>query len=185
MSSFSNNQVKTGFSVPEDEPANADQLPTLSSLGEELIELDSRKQYLTLRDKAYEYLARREHSRSELLRKLARFDKLDQSEALLTELVEMGHQSDQRFAEQISRARVSAGKGPMMLLQELSRNKIDAIIIEELMATLIDQWHGLAETVRVKKFGTKLPSDYKEWARQSRFLQQRGFTTEQIRSFTR
>jgi len=37
------------------------------------------------------------------------------------------------------------------------------------------------DLVRQKKFGKAMPADYKEQARQSRFLQYRGFSTEQIR----
>jgi regulatory protein len=35
--------------------------------------------------------------------------------------------------------------------------------------------------VRRKRFGDEPPQDYKERARQSRFLQYRGFTSDQIR----
>jgi regulatory protein len=34
--------------------------------------------------------------------------------------------------------------------------------------------------VRHKRFGSELPEDFKERARQARFLQYRGFTTDQI-----
>jgi len=35
--------------------------------------------------------------------------------------------------------------------------------------------------VRSKRFGDAMPEDFKERARQARFLQYRGFTSEQIR----
>ena len=41
----------------------------------------------------------------------------------------------------------------------------------------------LAARVRTSKFGSQPPSSYREWAKQARFLQQRGFTAEQIGSF--
>ena len=40
----------------------------------------------------------------------------------------------------------------------------------------------MARSVREKKFGPERPADYRERARQSRFLQYRGFTGEQIQS---
>ena len=153
------------------------------SLTSELEELETRKQFARLRDKAYEYLARREHSRSELARKLSRFDQLEQKQDLLNELEKMGHQSDQRFAEQLARARVSAGKGPVLLQQEPGQHQIDSVIVETVMEGLSEQWRVLAEEVRCKKFGDVPPQDYKSWAKQSRFLQQRGFTSSQIPSF--
>jgi regulatory protein len=39
--------------------------------------------------------------------------------------------------------------------------------------------------VREKKFGSALPADFRERSRQMRFLQQRGFTAEQIRGIFR
>ena len=42
------------------------------------------------------------------------------------------------------------------------------------------EWQDFIAGVREKKFGKKLPADYKEQAKQSRFLQYRGFTGEQI-----
>jgi regulatory protein len=38
-----------------------------------------------------------------------------------------------------------------------------------------------AETARHKRFGAPLPQDFAGRARQARFLQQRGFSAEQIR----
>ena len=47
-------------------------------------------------------------------------------------------------------------------------------------------WITAAREVRERKFGAGSPADYKERARQSRFLQYRGFTGEQIaRTFKR
>ncbi|MEM7195912.1 MAG: hypothetical protein AAF402_13235, partial [Pseudomonadota bacterium] len=47
--------------------------------------------------------------------------------------------------------------------------------IDQVMLEFEDQWCSLAEEARVKKFGTELPVNYPDWARQARFLQQRGF----------
>ena len=42
------------------------------------------------------------------------------------------------------------------------------------------KWPTLAAEVRCRKFGEQAPASYKDWARQARFLQQRGFTTEHV-----
>jgi hypothetical protein len=44
-----------------------------------------------------------------------------------------------------------------------------------------ENWLADAERVRRKKFGDAIPESYEERARQARFLQNRGFTMEQIR----
>jgi len=43
------------------------------------------------------------------------------------------------------------------------------------------EWQQRASQARAKRFGQKLPANYKDRAKQSRFLQQRGFSGEQIR----
>lgn len=42
-------------------------------------------------------------------------------------------------------------------------------------------WDSLVRDVRSRKFGEAQPKEYKEKARQMRFLEYRGFTGEQIR----
>ena len=42
-------------------------------------------------------------------------------------------------------------------------------------------WPELARAVREKRFGAGAPADFRERARQARFLQYRGFTADQVR----
>jgi regulatory protein len=142
-----------------------------------------RRAYAGLKDRAYRALARREYSCHELRQKLLSHDDHGQLEELLEELVEEGALSDHRFAEQLGVTRVNAGKGPRVLEQELRRHRLEEHIVEEIMERYRDTWESLAEAVRRKKFGSGSPKDYREWARQARFMQQRGFTIEQIGGF--
>ena len=41
---------------------------------------------------------------------------------------------------------------------------------------------SLARAARTRKFGSEIPKDRKERARQARFLQYRGFSTDHIRA---
>ena len=145
-----------------------------------------------LRTRAYRLLARREHSRAELHRKLTqtRFDAPPPNEvltALLTELLdelrESGAQSDARFAESLCRLRYQYGRGPLKLRHELTAHQIDETLIAAVMTPYADKWQALASVVRRKKFGDDAPTSYAEWARQARFLQQRGFAFEQIEPY--
>jgi regulatory protein len=43
------------------------------------------------------------------------------------------------------------------------------------------EWHSIVREVRSKKFGEGMPVEFKEKAKQMRFLEYRGFTSEQIR----
>ena len=103
-------------------------------------------------------------------------------ERLLTELAQAGAQSDARFAEQRCRRRYLDGKGPVALRNELAEHHIDAELSARAMAEYDAKWHDLAAEVRRKKFGAP-PASYREWAKQARFLQQRGFAAEHIEPF--
>ena len=59
------------------------------------------------------------------------------------------------------------------------RDVADHLIDAGLDAADVD-WIGAAREVRARKYGAERPTEYKERARQSRFLQYRGFTGEQI-----
>ena len=141
--------------------------------------------YLLVRDKAYSYLTRREYSRSELYQKLIRLKEIDAGvvEQVLDDLVSAGAQSDLRFAEHLCRVRINQGKGPVLIEHELNQHKIDSESIEQVMSEHSDEWRRLALDVRQKKFGPEPPADFKEWAKQARFLQQRGFGNAEIGSF--
>ena len=143
----------------------------------------SRLAFVALRDRAYRLLARREYSRFELRQKLQAHDSHDQIERVLEQLADEGSQSDLRFAEQLASTRINSGKGPRLLEQELGQHRLDNDIVQDIMDRYRNDWGNRAESVRRKKFGASEPSDYREWTRQARFLQQRGFTSEQIGTF--
>jgi regulatory protein len=146
-------------------------------------ELERDRTYQTLRDKAYRLLARREQSRWELRRKLE-FDEHPQLvNKLLGDLMDQGAQSDFRFAEQLCRSRFNNGKGPVKLQYELNRHQIEESLVAQVMSDYEDKWLGLAIEVRQRKFGSKVPASYKDWAKQARFLQQRGFAPDQIEPY--
>ncbi len=136
-----------------------------------------------LKEKAYRLLARREYSAFELWQKFENRAPSDIAAQVLDELVQQDMQSDRRFAEMLCRSRFNAGKGPVLLKHELDKHQIDADLIEAVMADYQHQWATSAQQVRIKKFGEQPPTNFKEWTKQARFLQQRGFTAEQIGHF--
>ena len=131
--------------------------------------------------RACDFLARREHSRQELKRKLSRScaDGILIDE-LLDKLSEEGLQSDERFAESFVHHRLNKGQGPMKIRQELVQRGIEQRLISTYLESDLVDWLSLAEEVRVKKFGKDAPSDYQKKAKQSRFLYSRGFNSETI-----
>lgn len=128
-------------------------------------------------------LARREHGRSELERKLAaRGFPADTIAAVLDRLQSERLLDEARFAEAFVSGRARRGQGPVRIRAELrERGVTDAGGGEALALAEVD-WLRLAREAREAKFGVAPPADYREWARQARFLQYRGFTMEQIRA---
>ncbi len=130
-----------------------------------------------------DYLARREHGRAELVDKLTRagFD-ADVADEAVSTLVEDNLQSDERFAETFVSARINQGKGPVRIRLELRERGIAASVVDSALENADHDWFESARHVREKKFGTELPAEFKEKARQMRFLQSRGFDSEQVQS---
>ncbi len=131
---------------------------------------------------AMNWLARREHTLGELRAKLqAREIPHDAIEQTLTQLAGEGLASDARFAESFTASRLRRGQGPVRIRAELERRGVDpALIASQLDEATID-WVESARRVREKKFGLARPRDFDARARQARFLQYRGFSSEQIR----
>lgn len=133
-----------------------------------------------LRLAAMDYLARREHSAQELCDKLSgRCDDSLIVRQVVERLSEQGLQSDERFVESFVRSRIQQGKGPLRITQELRHKGISGLLVESGLDGFGANWNQLAQEVRAKRFGICLPEDLKDKARQLRFLQYRGFTTDQ------
>ena len=127
-------------------------------------------------------LARREHSIRELTAKLlARGFEADAVAAVMNALAAKNLVSDTRFVEEFIASRLRRGTGPAKIREELRGRGVDASHAEAELAAHRGEWLVNAENVRRKRFGAAVPQDYQERARQARFLQQRGFTAEQIR----
>ncbi len=120
------------------------------------------------------YLARREHSRHELHRKLLPFaQEGDDVEALLDDLERRNWLSDTRAAAQMINQRQQRF-GAQRIVHELHQKGIPQALIDAAMPELKDNELAAAREVWQKKFGHP-PQDAKEKARQARFLQSRGF----------
>lgn len=134
---------------------------------------------LSLKGRALAALARREHSRLELRRKLApHAESAEQLDALLDELEAQRWLSNERFAEQLVNGR-GARFGLQRIRQELTQHRVDADTVAPLLDTLKQTERQRALEVWKKKFGS-LPRDLAERGRQQRFLLQRGFSGDTV-----
>jgi regulatory protein len=136
---------------------------------------------LEARKKAIHYLARREYGQKELTAKLvgAGFDEPTALSAV-EQLTLDGLQDDRRFVDNFIQSRVQQGKGPVRIRLELGRRGMDQTLVYEVLNERDDDWESHAKNVRRRKFGAEEARDFREKARQMRFLEYRGFTHEQI-----
>ena len=133
-----------------------------------------------VRRAAMDLLARREHGRAELARKLRqRGADAALIEAALDRLIEEGLLSEQRFVDSFIRSRASAGYGPLRIREELAQRGVPRAQAERALADCEVDWtDNLGELWR-RRFGS-LPQDARERAKQGRFLLYRGFAQEAV-----
>lgn len=127
-------------------------------------------------------LARREHSRRELRRKLA-IGGHDETEvdAALDRLSGSGLQSDERFAEVLVRSRIAQGHGPLRILAELRLHGLDDTQADLALDAAEPDWPALALDLCRRRFRGPA-ADQAERARRARFLAGRGFPPAITRS---
>jgi regulatory protein len=127
-------------------------------------------------------LGRREYARGELSATLKRkgYDASAVAE-VLSELDGEGLLNDTRYAESLVRQLAGRGQGPSRVRQAMQEAGLPA---EQITAALESgpDWHALAAETRQRKFGAAKPQSWPERARQMRFLQYRGFSTDHIGS---
>ena len=132
------------------------------------------------RRRALDLLARREHTRLELERKLtARGFEPSTLDTTLGALEAEGLIDPARFAEAFIASRVGKGQGPLRIRAELEARGVAETDYGRALNG--HDWVDCARRVRVKKYGAAVPESYAERMRQSRFLAYRGFTSDQIK----
>ena len=126
-------------------------------------------------------LARRDYATGELRARLQRKGfNADVVEATLGELIDERALDDARYAGNYVNYSASRGQGPLRIAAELKALELPPGLIEAALAGGPD-WRALAGEVRNRKFGSEPPADWPEKARQARFLQYRGFSSDHIR----
>ncbi|TCO77636.1 regulatory protein [Chromatocurvus halotolerans] len=136
---------------------------------------------IAVRRSAMDLLARREHARFELERKLLRRYPQHLIQQAVERLAEEGLQSDERFAESYVHQRAGRGYGPSRILRELQERGVDDSLAESILAVSGIDWHDIARRALTKKFGAVAePLPLVEKARILRFLAYRGFSREHL-----
>ena len=130
-----------------------------------------------------DYLSRREHSRYELYKKISahNFDR-DLINQELDLLIEDGLLSDERFVEAFIYFRKKKGKGPLKISSELRDRGADESLINKYIEEIENsEWLDSAKQVVEKKLGNNQQLDYDNQLKMMKFLNNRGFTIEQVK----
>lgn len=137
----------------------------------------------SLRQRALEYLSKREYSYKELGQKLKPYldeeDDVESITAVLDDFKARGWLSDARFTEQMVHAR-RAKFGSSKIVHELREKGVESTLIEEAITQLKDTELDSAKEIWQKKY-KNAPENRDEWAKQARFLQSRGFGFDTIK----
>nr|WP_255705773.1 regulatory protein RecX [Ectothiorhodospira sp. 9905] len=105
----------------------------------------------------------------------------DSVEAALDDLESDGWLSDSRFVSEFVRYRIRQGQGPLRITADLRHRGIDEARARQALQAAEVDWQVQALDVYERRFAGEPPRDYRERARQMRFLQSRGFSAEIIR----
>ncbi|MBD9482178.1 recombination regulator RecX [Pseudomonas sp. PDM14] len=136
---------------------------------------------VAVRRAAMDLLARREHGRVELTRKLRRRGAPPELiDGALDRLAEEGLLSEVRYLGSFISSRGRSGYGPLRIREELAQRGLGREAIEQALAEAGIDWAEQLRDVWQRKFGGQQPADMRERAQQSRFLSYRGFSLEQI-----
>ena len=135
-----------------------------------------------VRTRALRFLARREHSEEELVKKLiSRGASHTTAEDVVRELKNQDLVNDERFAEAFVQVRVRKGYGPNKLKNELRQRGVSSEVINRCCDFGNEFWREQINKVVKQKYKDIPPDSYSEWAKRARFLEYRGFASYQVR----
>lgn len=134
-------------------------------------------------------LSRRDYSTRELQRRIERRIRETEKDSptapeclpqVIERLLESQYLDDNRTIYSFFRSYLNKSYGPLRIRQELRLKGFPSEIIERVLEETDTDWYALCQDLKEKKFGTAKPKDFKERAKQIRYLQYRGFTSDYI-----
>jgi len=132
---------------------------------------------------ALRLLNRRDFCAAELTTRLVERGAAEQTAA--TVVAELGRErlvDDSRYAEHYVAWHASRGQGPLRIAHELRELGVAGAIVEQAVDATSTAWRERCQKLRRRRFSDEPPKEWKERARQARFLQYRGFSADQVRA---
>jgi regulatory protein len=135
-----------------------------------------------IRRAALQLMSRRDFASTELAAKLtAQGYAADPVADAVLEFTEERLLDDARYVANFVAWHAGRGHGPARIRQDLAAAGLPGELIAAALEAGPD-FAALCRQVRVRRFGADPPAEWKEKARQARFLQYRGFSSDHIRS---
>jgi len=136
---------------------------------------------LSSKEAAMQLLSRRDHGEYELYQKLTlKGYSEDDIQQAVNFCLDHNYLDDLRYAKSQIRQHVYKGHGERRIRQELNQKRVADSVIELALEEEPQDWFELAKQAAEKKFKGVKAQDQKEYAKQVRFLQYRGYSFEQI-----
>ena len=138
--------------------------------------------YKAIYNEALDIISRREHSQKELTDKLIKkFNIPELVDLVINSLLDKNLINDYRYSEAYVVARKRKGFGPKKIVYELISRGINENTASKVI-NIEGGWHDAALKVFNKKYKVGIGKDFKEQNKQKVFLQNRGFSFEEIDS---
>jgi regulatory protein len=151
-------------------------------LGRSRITAEDSRNPARVRAAAIALLARRDFASGELRRKLIHKGYAEDVVAeAIGALVAEGVLNDARYVENYVSYHAERGEGPLRIEAELQEFRVPADLVQAALQSGPD-WKARAREVCARRFGPEIPDTWAQKARQARFLQYRGFSSDQIRA---
>lgn len=136
---------------------------------------------VAVRRTAMDLLARREHGRVELSRKLRlRGASAELIEGALDRLEADGLLDESRYLQSYVGSRARSGYGPLRIREELAQRGMQREAIAQALAEAGIDWAAQLRDVWRRRFAAQLPADAKARAQQGRFLTYRGYPADLV-----
>ena len=138
----------------------------------------------TARHRAVAWLSRREYATGEMRQKLEQREFAPDVVAQTMGWLERNDLiSNERFSEAFCRRRARQGYGPQRVRMELRQRGVPSALADAALEA--ECWQEAARAAWQKRFKSRLPESARERAKQQKYLAQRGFSHDMIRSVIR
>lgn len=135
-----------------------------------------------LRNRAFYWLSKRDFSEYDFRKKL---DKVCEDEILkedlIADFIKNDFLNESRYVRAVVKTKVASGLGLVRIRNDLRPHGIKSEQVDAFVETLEVDWFEKAKATYHKKYGVTEIADHKERAKRYRFLQYRGFGSDEIK----